>query len=350
MIKNNRWKSQQVHDFDLFKERVKQLHRMAVKGRFELEDLNLDVMVLDEILKNDIFLKNYMANPDKLLKHARLYPVAECQNFNDTYVGFSFIMEFPRVQESYPLYEVLQTGFYPEGKDTCVEVQETSQILIKENTLFSFTGCKTGLFGLCPARSLKRSLRNSCLNNSTYMNSCPVLTSNCDPYNIEEFSSGVLITSAGEVTVYSKTGFLIKTLKPKKSSFIRWTKKTHAVHVGERIIFNPKADESGPLTMNTTYMAEYDYKDSLFHHVDDQAGSLNMTTIRELKTMNKRMNNTVDNINLQFNDMASELGIKGILLYATLSATFFFIIIYIAGKLRNIYIREKPPINDKRMP
>jgi hypothetical protein len=323
---------------------------LAVGGEFQLEDLNLDLMVLKEILKNDIFENSNVATPESLLKHARFRPVSSCQNFNDSFIGFSFIVIYPRLQESYPVYELLQTGFYPSGGDgTCLKVDDSSQIVMKGELFFSFSGCRKGLFGLCSELSFSKSLSKSCLNNATE-NSCSLFTSNCDPFNLEELPLGVLVTSVPEVLVYNKNGDVTKKYEPYKSSFIRWTEKTRAIHIGDRMIFNPNEGYNTSFELNISYIADYDYNHGLFG-LGNHGGVLNMSTILELKTENKRIDETLDSVDLKFDDVSTDLRNNGILSYASILVSLCLIIYFVSISLRRCPCckTNRLPINDIRV-
>ena len=119
-----------------------------MRGQFQLTDLIFDDLLFDSISDNEVVQGSDVSDPTLLLEHARLMPVAGCQNLGDEYIGFSFVMTLPRLLRPSPVYEVLQTGFYPVEKKECYKVEESSQIIFEDGSLFSFEGCREGLSDL----------------------------------------------------------------------------------------------------------------------------------------------------------------------------------------------------------
>ena len=307
-----------------------------MRGQFQLTDLIFDDLLFDSISDNEVVQGSDVSDPTLLLEHARLMPVAGCQNLGDEYIGFSFVMTLPRLLRPSPVYEVLQTGFYPVEKKECYKVEESSQIIFEDGSLFSFEGCREGLFGLCSDASFRRSLSLSCLTNSSLSSTCQLTKSNCSPYNVESLNPGVLITSTEGATVFNEDGHAVEHFAPNRSTYIPWSLEIQAVHVGTRILFNPST-YNNTLTMNMHYDAN---ATNLFRF--DESDVLNISTIPELKKIDEQIRQTNSQVKLNFDNAKSTFLNPSIFDYVTLClvAFLFVCLLVVSIKLWECCLRD----------
>ena len=142
---------------------------------------------------------------------------------------------------------------------------------------------------------------------------------------MERFQAGVLITSEAGVTTYDYDGHLLNKYKPRTSHFIPWTSRISMVHVGsERIITNPNAiGTNSSVMLDTGYLAPQ-YNHSLMHW--DQVDLLNVSMIKELQTIDGKIESTIDNVDLKYDSMASIVGQYSIMSYTGLICSVLLIV------------------------
>ena len=317
----------QLHDYDVYMRRMKELHSAVTTGRKSLADLKLDPEVLGTILQHEVF-QDSTYSEELLTDYGRLHAIAGCQNFNDTSMAFSFALTIPRLLNPYPVYSTFQTGFLKDDK--CYKVKGVGRLVMENGKFYDYNHCPPDFFGLCSETSFQQSSALSCLN----MNSenCSTIVAECSPYNLIELESGVLVTSTSDITAYDRNGHLL-TKYTNNTAFVKWDNITYSIVVDGRVIVKE-------LVMEVDLKVDYVQAKSTFFYPD----RIDLPLLDHMTRLNEKIDKNDDEVDLQFEKMSYDVFSNTLKSYFSIifDAIFAILFIYLAIKAGQCCVTANP--------